>query len=140
MKILKKYSSSICINLFKHLCQMTFLQVKKNLIKMVFVESHVIVQHSLHKIFRIKFPLWILSENKTKSAENCGFGHTYWRNPKWKTSFFVQQLAYCVCFIFCYVSSTFLLNFGGCLIKYSHLFSDYTYTKNVKIAFICSCS
>ena len=21
---------------------------------------------------------------------NCGFGHIYWRNPYWKTSFFVQ--------------------------------------------------
>ena len=21
---------------------------------------------------------------------NCGFGHIYWRNPSWKTSFFVQ--------------------------------------------------
>ena len=26
----------------------------------------------------------------TKSAGNCGFGHIYWRNPSWKTSFFVQ--------------------------------------------------
>ena len=26
----------------------------------------------------------------TESAENCGFGYNYWRNPSWKTSFFVQ--------------------------------------------------
>ena len=26
----------------------------------------------------------------TKSAGNCGFGHSYWRNPLWETSFFVQ--------------------------------------------------
>ena len=25
-----------------------------------------------------------------KSAGNSGFGHIYWRNPYWKTSFFVQ--------------------------------------------------
>ena len=36
------------------------------------------------------FPLRASSVNVTKSAENCGFGHIYWRNPKWKTSFFVQ--------------------------------------------------
>ena len=27
----------------------------------------------------------------TKSIRNCGFGHIYWRNPSWKTSFFVQR-------------------------------------------------
>ena len=31
----------------------------------------------------------ISSANVTKSAGNCGFGHIYWRNPQWKTSFFV---------------------------------------------------
>ena len=24
--------------------------------------------------------------------QNCGFGHIYWRNPEWKTSFFVHCL------------------------------------------------
>ena len=27
-------------------------------------------------------------------SENCGFGYIYWRNPKWKTSFFVQRKEY----------------------------------------------
>ena len=36
------------------------------------------------------FPLSISSVNVTKSAGICGFGHIYWRNPSWKTSFFVQ--------------------------------------------------
>ena len=27
----------------------------------------------------------------------CGFGHIYWRNPEWKTSFFVQCLHFPVC-------------------------------------------
>ena len=26
----------------------------------------------------------------TKFAVSCGFGHIYWRNPYWKTLFFVQ--------------------------------------------------
>ena len=37
------------------------------------------------------FPLRISSANTTKSAGNCGFGHIYWRNPSWTTSFFVPQ-------------------------------------------------
>ena len=37
-----------------------------------------------------RFPLRISSVNVTKSSDFCGFGHIYWRNPQWKTSFFVQ--------------------------------------------------
>ena len=36
------------------------------------------------------FPLRISSVNVTKSAVSCGFGHIYWANPLWETSFFVQ--------------------------------------------------
>ena len=36
------------------------------------------------------FPIRISSVNLTKSGGNCGFGHIYWRNPEWKTSFSVQ--------------------------------------------------
>ena len=43
------------------------------------------VKMSLHKKWR--FPLKISSVNVIKSAENCGFGHIYWRNKYWKTSF-----------------------------------------------------
>ena len=43
---------------------------------------------SLHK--KWSFPLRISSVNVTKSTITCGFGHIYWRNPTWKTSFFVQ--------------------------------------------------
>ena len=43
---------------------------------------------SLHK--KWSFPLRISSINLIQSAGNCGFGHIYWRNPRWKTSFFVQ--------------------------------------------------
>ena len=38
------------------------------------------------------FPLRISSVNVAKSAVSCGFGHIYWRNPQWKTSFFVQWI------------------------------------------------
>ena len=36
------------------------------------------------------FPLKISSLNVTESARNNGFGHIYWRNPQWETSFFTQ--------------------------------------------------
>ena len=36
------------------------------------------------------FSLRISLVNVTKSIENFGFGTIYWRNPWWKTSFFVQ--------------------------------------------------
>ena len=34
---------------------------------------------TLHK--KWSFPMRISPVNVTKSAENCGFGHIYWRNP-----------------------------------------------------------
>ena len=43
---------------------------------------------ALHK--KWSFPLRIPLVNVTKSAGNCGSSHIYWRNPQWKTSFFVQ--------------------------------------------------
>ena len=43
---------------------------------------------SLHT--KWSFPLRISPVNVTKSAVSCEFGHIYWRNPWWKTSFFVQ--------------------------------------------------
>ena len=46
------------------------------------------IRFSLHT--KWSFPLRISSVNVTKSAVSCGFGHIYWRNPKWKTSFFVK--------------------------------------------------
>ena len=43
-------------------------------------------QQTLHK--KWSFLLQISSVHMTKST--FGFGHTYWRNSSWKTSFFVQ--------------------------------------------------
>ena len=37
------------------------------------------------------FLLRISSVNVTKSAVPCRFGHIYWRNPEWKTSFWGQK-------------------------------------------------
>ena len=34
---------------------------------------------TLHK--KWSFPLWVSSVNVSKSADSCGFGHIYWRNP-----------------------------------------------------------
>ena len=43
---------------------------------------------SLHPMDKkLNFLLRIASVNMTKSAGNCRFGHIYWRNPPWKTSF-----------------------------------------------------
>ena len=38
------------------------------------------------------YPASISSVNLTKSAGNCRFGHIYWRNLQWKTSFFVVSV------------------------------------------------
>ena len=46
-----------------------------------------LIQISLYK--KWSFPLRISSENEAKSAGKYGFGHIYWRNRQWKTSFFV---------------------------------------------------
>ena len=33
---------------------------------------------------------WSIMVPLSISSVSCGFGHIYWRNPSWKTSFFVQ--------------------------------------------------
>ena len=43
--------------------------------------------NTLHKIW--SFPLRISSVNVAKSTVAFEFGHIYWINPQWKTSFFV---------------------------------------------------
>ena len=40
------------------------------------------------------FLLRFSSLNVTKSVFSCGFGHIYWRNSLWKTSFFVQCMEF----------------------------------------------
>ena len=55
--------------------------------------SFVKIASCLRKLLRKKwsFPLRNSSVNVTKSAVSCGFGHIYWRNPEWKTSFLAQR-------------------------------------------------
>ena len=45
-------------------------------------------EYTLYK--KWSFSLRICLVYVSKSAVSCGFGHINWRNPKWKTSFFVQ--------------------------------------------------
>ena len=51
-------------------------------------ETPLLKETNLHK--KWSFPLRISLVNVTKSAVSYGFGHIYWSNPLWKTSFFVQ--------------------------------------------------
>ena len=67
----------------KNVCQSNSQLIGNNLI----LRSR-LLSIALHK--KWSFPLRISSVNKTKSAVSCGFGPIYWRNPYWKTSFFVQ--------------------------------------------------
>ena len=52
---------------------------------------------TLHK--KWSFPLIISSVNVPKSPGNNGFGHIYWKNAQWKTSYFeqCQNIFYMVC-------------------------------------------
>ena len=43
-----------------------------------------------HNTKKWSFISRISSVKVTKFPVYCGFGHIYWRNTKWKTSFFVQ--------------------------------------------------
>ena len=45
---------------------------------------------SHHSTKNGSFQLKISSVNVTNSAGSYGFGHIYWRNPQWKTSFFLH--------------------------------------------------
>ena len=55
---------------------------------------HGLEKFPLHK--KWSFPLKISSVNVTKSVENCGFGHIYWRNPLWKLQFLWSGLSFSI--------------------------------------------
>ena len=57
-------------------------------IKQIEREKHRTMLTALHK--KWSFPFRMSSVNVTKSAVSCGFGNIYWRNPEWKTLFFLQ--------------------------------------------------
>ena len=75
-----------------------------------FYKQHFYKQHPLHK--KWSFLLRISSVNVTKSAGKCGFGHIYWKNSQWKTSFFVQWSDWNLQKIKQELSNTLRLNYG----------------------------
>ena len=66
------------------------------------MSSLTIRKPALHK--KWSFPLRISSVDVTISAGNCRFGYVYWRNPSWKTSYFVQ------CWCSRYICSADIIN------------------------------
>ena len=44
-------------------------------------KNDMVYTKNTHRTIKWSFPLPISSVNVTKSAENCGFGHGYWRDP-----------------------------------------------------------
>ena len=72
------------------------------------------ISSTLHK--KWSFPLRIFLVNMTKCAVSCGFGHIYWRNTWWKTSFFVQ----------CNLYNGFRAIFNVLFQAYSDIFREYS--------------
>ena len=66
------------------------------------MSSLTIRKPALHK--KWSFPLRISSVDVTISTGNCRFGYVYWRNPSWKTSYFVQ------CWCSRYICSADIMN------------------------------
>ena len=64
------WSRSHVTNERSYICSATILMVTK--LVMVLIKT---------LLKKLSFPLRVSSVNVTKSAENCGFGHIYWRNP-----------------------------------------------------------
>ena len=71
--------------IIKWMNELYFTVVVLNLNKFLSIDFN---KQTLHK--KWSFPLRISSVNVIKSAVSWGFGHIYWINPRWKTSFFVQ--------------------------------------------------
>ena len=63
------------------------------------LKSHDHECESCNTAQKMKFSLRISSVNVTKSAGNYRFDNIYWRNPLWKTSFFVQCKKYKNCLL-----------------------------------------
>ena len=97
------FSRSVKSASLRKICQYTgflwfvFSRVRTSTILPLYGQIHVTETHMLafftqcmSRCKKWSFPLRISLVNMTKSAENCGFGHIFKRNPYWKTSFFVQ--------------------------------------------------
>ena len=77
------------------------MKIKKKVFKMLLLGKKTLVYVSAVSHFKLaanyltlhkkwNFQLRVSSVNVTRSTGNCEFGHIYWRNPWWKTSFFMQ--------------------------------------------------
>ena len=82
-----------CSNLFK--CFPVFYNAFWKIERNWSVCTKWVISHHLSRLILIRivqkkwsFPLRISSVYVNKSAWNCRFGHIYWRNSQWKTSFF----------------------------------------------------
>ena len=53
-------------------------------------ERKIELQKYRHTAQKWSLSLRVSSANINKPAVSCGFGHIYWRNPQWKTSYFIQ--------------------------------------------------
>ena len=87
----------LCTNYFnlrinlKFLTSSDFMVEVKKFIKDLFrILSNIYDGAQMHCTKKLSFPLRTFPVNVTKSAVSWRFGHIYWRNPLWKTSFFVQ--------------------------------------------------
>ena len=52
----------------------------------------VVVEDSYVSLFTVQKMKFSFKDFSSKCEGNRGFGHIYWKNPKWKTSLFVQCL------------------------------------------------
>ena len=85
-------SQNTCNHMHLPKCSVWFLEYTwQEPVLEIYLKIQKLLPISLHK--KWSFALNISSVNDAKSAGKCGFGHIYWRNPLWKTSFF------CVVFV-----------------------------------------
>ena len=82
---LRRYQKNYIRALIKWMNELCFTTAVLNLNKFLTIHFNKEIWHK-----KLSFPLRISSINVTKAAVSCGFGHIYWRNTQWKTSFFVQ--------------------------------------------------
>ena len=84
---------------------------------------------TLHK--KWNFPLRVSSINETKSVENCGFDHIYWRNPYGKFHFL------------CSVNSTFSENITGrpflYMVKNEFAKSSHMHVMRASVVYVPTC-
>ena len=66
------------------------------------------------------------------SSRNCGFSHTYWRNPKWEISYFCENII-----VENVISTCYKLTFP--LVPISNKFASFQFEKQYELILGCSC-